>query len=360
MKTFKEFVIESASGFDFEAMKSLSNISTDKRNYVKPERYEEAIDKMKAAVEAKEIYKPEFEDIKSVVSRFLEKQESNLRYTDYAEEMYQTEPKAADVPSSSWNLKNSAKQLLHWKKFGNKYAKLVKFTETAASINTAMEQLKGMIIAGKKPKPVDPSKPAPFSKPMASVDSSKKIMAILHAGIDSVRPEYEVFMKKNIERDFETVTKFYDRETSAFKFPKESIKDLNRLAFDFYEPAGYQKWKLRSNLEDVITKKAQRQVEDILSQFVAKNTSKLALIVQKKSISDHRVLSNSLRNGILENDMMFKFEDGSSFKIYSRVEYSQSKYGTPFLKFPTRFGDVVLADGSRMKGPSEEKMIKEF
>jgi hypothetical protein len=361
MKSFKKFMAESATGFDFAAFKSLSNISSDKRNYVKPERYEEAIDKMKAALEAKQIYKPDFEEIKYAVTRFLEKQEDNLRFTDYNEEIYKTEPRAADIPSSSWNLKNSAKQALHWKKFGNKYPKLVKFTETAAQINDAMDQLKGMLVAGRKPKPADPNKPAAFVKPMASIDSSKKIMTILRAAVDSIRAEYEVFMKKNIQREFDNVSKFYNKDTKKFEFPKENARDLNRLAYDFYEPAGgYQQWKVRSNVDDVIVKMAKARVEDILSQFVAKNTSKLALIVQKKNITDHRVLSNSLRNGILENDMLFKFGDGSSFKIYSKVEYSQSKYGKPFLKFPTRFADVVLVDGTKMKGPSEEKMIKEF
>ena len=39
--------------------------------------------------------------------------------------------------------------------------------------------------------------------------------------------------------------------------------------------------------------------------------------------------------------------------------YKYSKQGRPFSQFPTRFGNVKLADGTMMKGPSEEKMIKE-
>lgn len=360
MKSFKEYVTEGAAGFDFGAFKALTKISIETRHYVKPERYQEAIDKMQAALEAKEIYKPDFEEIKYAVGRFLEKQEDNLRHIDYVEQMFRTEPRGADNVDTSWNLRNSKKQVLHWKKFGDKYKKLVTFTETAAEIHNAMEQLKGMIVAGRKPKPADPNKPAAFTKPMASVDASKQIMSILTQAVNGIRAQYEVFMKKNVQRDFDNVTKFYDEETKKFSFPKEAARDLNRLAFDFYEPDGYQMWKPRGNVDAVIEKMAKQQVDDILSQFVAKNTSKLALIAEKKSITDHRVLSNSLRNGILENDMLFKFGDGSSFKIYSKVEYSQSKYGKPFLKFPTRFSDVVLGDGSRMKTPSEEKMIKEF
>jgi hypothetical protein len=361
MKTFKKFISEAATNFDFSAFKSLATISAGKRSYVKPERYEEAIDKMKAALEAKEIYKPEFEDVKTIVGRFLESVESNLRYTDYKEELYGTEPRAADITDTSWNLRNSKKQALHWKKFGNKYKKLVTFTEIAAQIQEALEQLKGMIVAGRKPKPVDPNKPAAFVKPAASIDASKKIMGILQRSVDSIRAEYEVFMKKNVQKDLDNLNKYYNKDTKKFEFPREAARDLNRLAFDFYEPEYRgQTWKIRSNVDDIVEKKAKQQVEDILSQFVSKNTSKLALLAQKKEITDTRVLSNSLRNGILENDMLFKFSDGSSFKIYSKVEYSQSKYGKPFLKFPTRFADVVLADGTRMKGPSEEKMIKEF
>lgn len=360
MKTFKKFISEDATSFDFDAFKSLVTISIETRHYVKPERYKEAIDKMKAALEAKEIYKPDFEEIKYAVGRFLEKQEHNLRFVDYKVPLYQTEPRGGDLLDSPWNLRNSKKQALHWKKFGDKYKKLVTFTETAAQIQEAMEQLKGMIVAGRKPKPVDPNKPAAFQKPMASVDASKKIMAILQRSVDSIRAEYEVFMKKNVQKDLDTLNKYYNKETQNFEFPKEAARDLNRLAYDFYEPSGYQKWKIRSNVDDIVEKEAKKQVDYILSQFVAKNTSKLALLAQKKEITDSRVLSNSLRNGILENDMLFKFSDGSSFKIYSKVEYSQSKYGKLFLKFPTRFADVVLADGTRMKGPSEEKMIKEF
>jgi hypothetical protein len=57
--------------------------------------------------------------------------------------------------------------------------------------------------------------------------------------------------------------------------------------------------------------------------------------------------------GQLESGFLFEFADSSEFKV---VTYA----GKQFEQFPTTFHDVKFLDGTKMKIPSEEKMVKEF
>ena len=97
--------------------------------------------------------------------------------------------------------------------------------------------------------------------------------------------------------------------------------------------------------------------------FIVKNVQKLALIFERKQeLKSHKIVSNKVdSNGVLENVMDFEFTDSSKFRIYTNVEYVYNTVsGDPFIRMPTRFTDVILADGSKMSQPSEEKMDKEF
>jgi hypothetical protein len=75
---------------------------------------------------------------------------------------------------------------------------------------------------------------------------------------------------------------------------------------------------------------------------------------------NHEITRTNVRNGMVENSMKFVFEDSSSFTLESSVVYKYSQLGKFFFQYPTRFKNVKMADGSLMKMPSEEKMIRDF
>ena len=117
----------------------------------------------------------------------------------------------------------------------------------------------------------------------------------------------------------------------------------------------------KADLNKVIEKVALDHKNMIVDTFLAKNTEKLSLLIGKKTgIKSFKVVYSRVKSGVLENKILFEFDDNSSFEIYSTVVYSYSNKGTFFVRMPTRFTNVKLANGSMMKGPSEEKMIKEF
>jgi hypothetical protein len=123
---------------------------------------------------------------------------------------------------------------------------------------------------------------------------------------------------------------------------------VNQIQLTSNQIKSVQEYSKLNNIEDV-------------NGFISKNSSKLALILQKKDApKSHKILNTNIRNGMVENSMQFEFNDGSSFVLESSVVYKYSKTGKLFFQYPTRFKNVKLADGTKMKMPSEEKMIKEF
>ena len=66
------------------------------------------------------------------------------------------------------------------------------------------------------------------------------------------------------------------------------------------------------------------------------------------------------RDARIESGFKFTFDDESEFNVINKIIVKVSSKGTRFEQFPTTFHSVKLSDGSSLKMPSEEKMIKEF
>ena len=102
---------------------------------------------------------------------------------------------------------------------------------------------------------------------------------------------------------------------------------------------------------------ATSDAQSIRDAFIHKNLKKLHAIVDGKGNPlSIEVVREFLRMSGLEGTLRVCFDDGSSFLARNSVVLSHSVHGTPFLRYPLTFHDVVLADGSRMGRPSEERM----
>lgn len=233
-----------------------------------------------------------------------------------------------------------------------------------------LDRLKPVVIKGRKPKPVDPNDNS-FKKPVITYDTAKQVSKFLQDAAADVRAQLFKATVDSTTREVEMIKKAGitdSKSRQAFLKAKPHLQILSQSVLKTVRDPRAIRGGLHYEIEDdatlnaLISREATRLTDDILGQFVAKNTSKLALIVSKKAgIKDHKILTNRVRNNVLENEMFFEFTDGSSFKIYSKVEYAYSPNGKFFMRMPTRFTDVTLADGTKMKGAaSEERMITEF
>jgi hypothetical protein len=194
---------------------------------------------------------------------------------------------------------------------------------------------------------------------MASHDATVKAVEFLREAVATFKTDYHNSVREQLIGDLAKVKALTTPD--ELKASSTGVKNLAGLMLSIKKKDGKSYFELRSDADEYLTKIINNTVTDVIDGFVAKNASKLSLIFQKKSeVKSHKINRTSIRNGTLENSMFFEFSDGSSFTINSQVVYKLSANGRAFMQFPTRFTNVVMADGTTMKMPSEEKMVTLF
>lgn len=359
MKSLKTYLKEESAEGAFEKVLPYSiYLSGNKKT-----RFEDAVNLFIAGLKSKSIYNARFKDAYSYgFSRGLEEIWEKIRDEVWDELKSEAADSYWDLYSFS-NLNGAKKFLKSWEKYSGKYKKQYAFAWLLPQLNDAVKELKTYVVAGK---PKAEPKPGQFVKPMASVEAHKLAAGFLKEAVASFESELKATTEKQFMQDYEVAKKLtLGPEIKKASANVQSVAELVLYNDGYYtDPETkkvYHKFALKDNADDIIKRAIANYVQDIIDGFVGKNTSKLSLIFQKKpEVSEHKIIRSTVRQGMLENIMYFKFPDGSNFRIESQVIYKMSQMGKPFLQYPTRFSDVTMADGTKMKTPSEEKMIKEF
>lgn len=353
MKTFKQHLHE-----NYESAFDKAKYITKYLKEIDKARFNEAMDFFEQGYKAKAVYNSKFGEFYSYgYSRRLE---------DAYKKMYDNvrdAVKALDVEKSDeWDLWGISHQSINKvvkivAKYPGMPQELKDFMNAIKDMPAAIKELKTYVIKGREPKPIDPNA---FVKPMAPYEAQKTAMKFLQEAVDSFKKEYEASVRKTTMDIFEKIK----GKTTKEEF-KQMSPDERAVASEIFMIANrydaYSPYVLKDDHKKRLERLIEDTVENTIGHFVAKNTSKLALIFAKKSeVKEHKILKTRIHQGMLENDMHFAFPDGSSFTITSQVIYKYTQDGKLFVQYPTRFTNVVMADGSRMSGPSEEKMIKEF
>lgn len=357
MKNFKDYLSEQTSP---ESV--LENAKNVIAKHLTGSRHGQFIDHMNvliAGARDKEIYNAAYSEAYSYgLSRGLEYAWDAVRNKNWNSEFddrMKTEHKDLFWDLYSFSGPNSiAKFARTWDKVRNVPNEIKEFISAIKNVPAAIKELKSYV---KKGRPPAAPKPGSFVKPMASREASKMAVGFL----DEAARSFKERLLASVEADLiATLTQLrhINTITDLKKAPERvkqlasSVAILKRINDEVV---------IRTDAEAVTRKIAANYVSSIIEGFIAKNTKKLELIFEKKGKpTSHRIVRTNIRNQILENEMYFGFADGSSFDIYSSVVYKSTNMGRLYLQFPTRFTNVKLADGTKMKMPSEEKMIKEF
>ena len=349
--TFKSYIVESSEvGAGLEKVKSILNTISDK-NKAKGIEY---IDILIKATEDKSIYNARFTEAVSGLLYAIKISYDVVSKTiiDYR----QANRDASDkIPYSIYTSADIKKAIKDTAKITDMPSQLKTFFDTVKGIPEAINIIKGYVQKGKPPK--EP-KPGQFIKPLASFDSTKSALKFMREATDSFAKELKDSVTTQIMSAYDNVRGI----TSGSDLPKdETSQAVASVIFVVRTKEGKRYLELLRDANTRIKKLIDNNVTEIVDGFVSKNTSKLSLILQKKGQPKaHEIVKTNVRNGMVENTMKFTFEDASSFTLDSSVIYKYSARGKLFFQYPTRFKNVKLADGSMMKMPSEEKMIKEF
>ncbi len=115
------------------------------------------------------------------------------------------------------------------------------------------------------------------------------------------------------------------------------------------------RWNDEDGINALFDKESKYLGEMFVNAFLAKNISKFNGVVKENKIIR---ISHSI--GLNLTGVITVECENSSFDASFSIVHKMSNRGTYFQQFPTRFHNVVLADGSSMKSPSEAKMKKIF
>lgn len=351
MKTFVQYVSENTEATNaFQKAKTIAS-------YIKFSKYRElyleALDELEKAAKEKVIYNARFGEHKYHLMRGIE-----YGYSSMFDTIKQSIIDSKEETSGLWSitiLSDIKKVHKEYLSMNTKNAEAIKFMESIKDIPDALKTMKTYVQSGKPPK--EP-KPGQFIKPMASLAASKLAVSFMTEATDSFAKE----LKSSVTRDITDSYKKIKDITDPTNLPNDATStSVESSVFILRRIQGKKVLELKPDSDKIVERMISDTVKNIIDNFIAKNSSKLALILEKKNTPrKHKLLKTNIRNGMVENSMEFEFEDGSSFLLESSVIYKYSKTGKLFFQFPTRFKDVKMADGSKMSMPSEEKMIKEF
>lgn len=351
MISFKKYVSESAEAAN--AFRDAKKIA----NYIQSDRYKnsfiESADALATAADQKEIYNSRFGDHKNGLMRGIEYGYRSL-FDKIKEDVMKSGQETSDLWSvTSANDINKIAKIYDNMRPQNKEA--VDFVNAIRGIPNAIKAMKPYIKSGREPKaPV----PGQFVKPLASLTASKLAIQFMTEATQSFRSE----LKENITTQITNTYNKIKNISDPSQLPKDPTSQSVASIIFIVRTNNRKKYlELKTDADARVSRLISDNIDSIINSFIAKNASKLALILQKKDApKNHKILNTNIQNGMVENTMRFEFNDGSSFDLESSVVYKTSQTGKLFFQYPTRFKNVKLSDGSLMRGPSEEKMIKEF
>lgn len=380
MLIFKELLQESQNGF----AEKFKAIYTD----AKPawvDKGKEHFANLEAAVADDKIFNVDFVEIKDFLSRSLEqtlrKILGDISSTDDNNSPHR-QVYDADISSYVYlnQAKGQAKKIKDFLAKSNLSAannellkKALAVNEAAAELNVILTALKPKIVKGRKPNTnVDPN--AFYSK-LGSAEAQKKVKEALESGVKEPLDDYEEAVRDWLQRYIDRISKSDTYTQPTDSRARDGMSDM--IFFHCFniekdreasnkEINVYKNVKINPAKKDFAKTDAETQRKNIELKYLSKNIKKLSHVVDLKAnlskieTLEYRKPKIAQGGGTLESGFKFIFADGSEFTVINKIVTKYSYTGKRFEQFPTTFHDVKFPDGTKMKSPSEEKMVKEF
>lgn len=238
-------------------------------------------------------------------------------------------------------------------------------------VNAAKE-----LIVKRQPKAAEETPKERYSKPLAADSAIEQVKGLLMEITKQGRAELErsltgqynyyleVFFKRQEEAIAESGKRFspYDAFRSrqslnmdAYDVTSECTKEV-RVDDPRTQTGKRSKYAKADDADQKIAARVKKVADEIEKEFVYKNLSKIDNIVSAKGdYVSGKLLSHSIGSG-LEGRIRFEFKDGAAFTVQNSVVYSRSVHGTPFMRYPLTFHDVLMPGGTKMPQPSEKRM----
>jgi hypothetical protein len=120
-------------------------------------------------------------------------------------------------------------------------------------------------------------------------------------------------------------------------------------------------YTMKEDAPDIMRETASREADEICAQYIERNLAKLAPIIEARGdYSGMKILGQSIEPGEMEGRLELRFSGEARFEARSQAVFSYSAHGTPFMRYPLTFHNVVLSNGDPMPQASEKRMNEVF
>lgn len=364
MKKFKNFIMEGNVSISIDNMKNSVERFIPVSKTKTSTKFISSVEFLIAALESKHIFNVDLDDHKYWITHGVDDAHGTLQRR-YLNDYPDRQSPDHDENMSELYYSNSA---LNSGKAGLKKAKAAivssgesplvndfyKLFEAVIELSDLIKSLKPYIEKGRKPNP--------NAKPKFQAKAN-------HAGAKMVVQKFEELTKKTYDRQVEGYVMFFEKILQTYvdnirSGKWKSIKDnhngqevnlITKIIPDSWRVHGSIQFE--PNYKKILRDMAERETKNIQLKFISKNVQKLSAIVGvKNNLKDIRIVNMVVNGPSISSSMVFSFTDKSQFTVINKIIWSWSKRGNEFHKLPTTFHDVTLADGKKMKSPSEEKM----
>jgi hypothetical protein len=362
-----------------KAVKAISKVASNARRL---KNMEEDTVTIKSALEAGEILNTQFKSIKEHANYFVQSAFDNSISWDEVRPANPRDPSPLfdelygaisvwDVRGMVATKKRLAKVSKEAKET-NIYKEAMALIDELWSLVEVLDYLKSVeVMASAKKAEAKAAKAAEegeYQKKYTDHKDVKKVVSILKQVSSEVESDLAT---RNAEWMKQAVTKFQKEAKDGnsdymeiFKrdgFSRLILQSLCQRVYPKGAKPSEKHFELIKNWEGKLDEMAKKDAATVVDKFVFKNSGKLSYIIYNKNNLKKVTLKNTtVRVGAVEAVLHLEFADGSEFVAESTVEMAYSVLGKPFYRYPTRFRNVKLPDGSKLAQPSEQRMDEVF
>jgi len=334
-------------------------------------RFDSSVEKIAFFTKEKELTATELKDNKEGVNRAFEDAYGEfIRAKYFHSGKWESLPEEirhdADISPAAHKTPGQLKKIAKFKKKIDHplLNDIEKFLKEIEAISADIVALKGMVVKKKRAEVEKKEAVNASEKEILSHKDVKKVRKMLIQITKDVRSavekNYAAYYKSELD-NWKEQHKPDDRKTMVGIVYSRKPHLRAILGAVVEEGKGRYEQVVVKNWKSIFKKKAAKEADQMLEQFILKNTAKLGKIVAAKdNLKTIKMGNIETSMGVVEGGMDLVFKDGSKFIVINKVVGSYSKNGTPFYRYPTTFHNVKLPDGNKLGRPSEARMKKEF
>lgn len=372
MKNFKSFLKALNESVDLnpENFQTVVQNLPPAHRFHGPDMFKAAIDGVSLGLKNQSIFNVELVKWKSVISSgyeaALDKVATEHYWTDFPREdiqddspftTYDVNFSNVSINSIKKEIRNLEKAMKHWP---DKISLILfmKMAKEMEPVVDAYKAVKPFIVKGRKPNP----NAKPKFDAAASIKDKRLVSIFFERLLNGTRKKYEASIQKSYEALVVAGMKQVSNQKELYKkFGRDPL--MRQMMIGVTANPSVKSWRndkealvLQPNWKEIIHGYVVRDTDITFASYTSKNSIKLGAILSLKGNLDNiKAIKIKITSGVLETRVRVIFKDGSRFDVLNKIVWVYTNTAS-FNRFPTTFHNVVMADGSKMGRPSEERM----